>query len=97
VHRFFVERYSTTGLKVYSPVHVSFIEIPVKIACDYVENQYEYNQHYNIHKRSKVFTLRSRVNETGSICEDENKRVIEISPGIRFPEECSSQWQKIKT
>lgn len=33
-------------------------------------------------KRSKVFTRRSRVNETGSICEAENSKVIEINPGI---------------
>jgi hypothetical protein len=36
-------------------------------------------------RRSKVFTRRSIGIETGSIEEAENRRVIEISPGIRLP------------
>jgi hypothetical protein len=36
-------------------------------------------------RRSKVFTRRSIGIETGSIDEAENRRVIEISPGIRVP------------
>ena len=38
-------------------------------------------------KHSKVFTPISIGIETGSICEAENRRVIEINPGIRVPGE----------